>query len=254
MGGRLQGLCILVTRPAPFDDHACELIRREGGQAISLPAIVIEPQISSPASGEYDWAIFVSRNAVKHGHQWLPQLRRMPRLAAVGGATAEELERLGYSNVLRPEAGFTSEALLECPDLNAVRGEQILIVRGSGGRELIADTLRERGAIIEYLEVYRRVPARPSAARLAEIRRMFAASTIGFVGVGSIEIFDSLMTLLGPSAHTLLARTQLVTASERVVKKAESLGLGGRMLLASGPQDALLVDAIVNDLAASEKA
>lgn len=254
VGGRLQGLRILVTRPAPLDDQACELIRREGGQAISLPPIVIEPRTPAPATGEYDWVIFVSRNAVLHGHEWLAGLAKTPRLAAVGCATAEELERLGYSGVLRPDAGFTSEALLERAELNSVRGQQIMIVRGSGGRELIADTLRERGACVDYLEVYLREPARPSAERLAEIRRLFAASRISFVGVGSIEILDSLMTLLGPSAHALLARSQLVTASERVVKKAESLGLGGHILLASGPRDASLVDTIANDLRTSRKA
>jgi len=84
------------------------------------------------------------------------------------------------------------------------------------------------------------------------MRRLLAAATIDFVMVGSVEILDALIALLGPPAKALLTRTRLVTASERVVKKAESLGLGRRILLASGPQDALLVDTIANEPAAED--
>lgn len=253
MGRRLKGRRILVTRPRPFNEEACELIRGEGGEAIALPAIAIEARPARAQAADYDWVIFVSRNAVMHGHALLLQASSdCPRLAAVGGATAAELERLGFSDVLRPASGFASEALLERAELDTVAGQNILIVRGNGGRELLADTLGERGARVDYAEVYRRTRACPAAARLAEIRRQLAAAAIDFVMVGSVEIMEALMALLGPPATTLLTRTQLVTASERVVKKAESLGLGRRILLASGPQDALLVDTIANEPAAKD--
>ncbi len=252
VGGRLKGYRILVTRPRPFDEEACELIRSEGGDAIALPAIAIEAQTARARATGYDWVIFVSRNAVKHGHALLQMSSVRPRLAAVGGATAAELEQLGFSAVLRPASGFTSEALLNCAELNTVAGQRILIVRGDGGRELLAETLGERGGQVEYAEVYRRVQSCPSAARLAEIRRLLAAASIDFVAVGSIEILEALMALLGRPATALLSRTRLVTASERVVKKAGSLGLGRRILLASGPQDALLVDTIANEPAAKD--
>jgi len=252
VSGRLKGQRILVTRPRPFNEEACERIRDEGGDAIALPTLVIEAQTARAPATDYDWIIFVSRNAVLHGLAQLLQAPPFPRLAAVGGATATELEQHGMEGVLRPTSGFTSEALLECAELNAVAGKRILIVRGNGGRELLATALGERGARIDYAEVYRRVRARPSAARLAEMRRLLAAATIDFVMVGSVEILDALIALLGPPAKALLTRTRLVTASERVVKKAESLGLGRRILLASGPQDALLVDTIANEPAAED--
>ncbi len=254
MSSRLDGISVLVTRPRPFNEDACDLVRAEGGTAIALPAIRIEPQAAATDMGACDWAIFVSRNAVRHGHRSLNRGDHAPRVAAVGSATAEELERHGFTDIVRPEQGFTSEALLQHPALQAVRGARVRIVRGNGGRELLAETLRERGASVEYLEVYRRIPETHSRARLAEIRRLLAAAGIDFVTVGSGETLDALTGLLGPSASALLRRSQLVTASERVVKMAESLGLGGRILLASGPQDALLVDSIANEPAVEETA
>ena len=67
MSGRLKGQRILVTRPRPFNEEACERIRDEGGDAIALPTLVIEAQTARAPATDYDWIIFVSRNAVLHG-------------------------------------------------------------------------------------------------------------------------------------------------------------------------------------------
>jgi uroporphyrinogen-III synthase len=68
-------------------------------------------------------------------------------------------QRHGIRDVLSPPLRFDSEALLELPELTAVAGKRVIIFRGDGGREVLGDTLKARGAAIEYVTCYRR--ARP---------------------------------------------------------------------------------------------
>ena len=118
MSSRLDGISVLVTRPRPFNEDTCDLVRAEGGRAISLPAIRIEPQAIETITGACGWAIFGSRNAVRHGHRSLDRGGHPPRVAAIGSATAEELERLGFTDIVCPEHGFTTERLSKEPKEN----------------------------------------------------------------------------------------------------------------------------------------
>ncbi|WP_296815495.1 uroporphyrinogen-III synthase [Thiobacillus sp.] len=61
----------------------------------------------------------------------------------------------GVEDVVTPD-GQDSEAVLALPQLQAVAGRQVVIVRGVGGRALMADTLRARGADVHFMECYRR--------------------------------------------------------------------------------------------------
>ena len=77
---------------------------------------------------------------------------------SVGAATAQILADHGL-DVSYPAAGDDSEALLELPQLReaiARPDARVLIMRGEGGRELLAERLREQGASVDYLELYRR--------------------------------------------------------------------------------------------------
>jgi uroporphyrinogen-III synthase len=82
-----------------------------------------------------------------HGLAW-PQ---MPTLA-VGATTAASWQESGVQPQVPQDA--RSEGLLALPALNAVRGKRILILRGDGGREFLAEQLRGRGALVDYCECY----------------------------------------------------------------------------------------------------
>ena len=110
----------------------------------------------------YDLVIFVSANAVRFGADMLDQ-RRDLKVAAVGQATAAALNAAGYRVSLMPSEGADSEALLAMPQLAHMAGQRVLIVRGTGGRELLSEVLTARGAQVQYAEVYTREAGLPLA-------------------------------------------------------------------------------------------
>jgi uroporphyrinogen-III synthase len=245
----LAGVRVLVTRPA---EQARELARRieaEGGEAVVFPVLAIEPVIDLAAVRaaigpvrDYDVVVFVSRNAVAHGHALLERRSPgAPLIAAIGPSTARALEALGATVAIRPAAGYTSEALLADPALRDLRGRRVLIVRGHGGRELLAETLRARGATVAYAEVYRRAAAHADASAL---RARWHSRGMDLVTALSIETLDALRVALGDEGHALLAGAALVTASDRVIKRAAALGLNS-VVQARGPDDAALVEAMI---------
>jgi uroporphyrinogen-III synthase len=244
----LAGLRVLVTRPQGLGEDLVQAIESRGGKAVLLPAITIEPvqpdtselaELSTlPAGG---LAIFASRNAVAWGARYLPQPR--PRVAAIGPSTAKALAELGLTPDIRP-AGFTSEHLLEQPEFQDLNGVRVFIIRGAGGRETLATGLQSRGARVRYLDVYRRLPAPLDPARRGEILRLWKAGDIHLYTATSVDVFRNLCTLLGPEGAPLLRSTPLVTVSRRVLQIAEQWGHAAACLLAEGPDDRSLADAI----------
>ena len=78
------------------------------------------------------------------------------KVIAIGPTTARAVSDLFGCTVIHSDVGVTSEDLLSLPELEEIAGKQIGILRGKGGRELLAAELRERGAVVDYFEVYRR--------------------------------------------------------------------------------------------------
>src|SRR4051812_22211475 len=133
------------------------MIEAEGGRALRFPAIEIEPRAAARPSGNLDMAIFISPTAVREGLKYLAPPPRGTRIVAISRGTRRELERHGVTGALAAEDGADSEALLALPALQQLAGQRIAIFRGDGGRGLLGDTLRARGATVEYVECYRRV-------------------------------------------------------------------------------------------------
>lgn len=247
MTGALAGVRVLVTRPAEQARDLARRIEAEGGEAIVFPVLAIEPEADlagvRAAVGpvcNYDIVVFVSPNAVAHGHALLDaRSDRAPRVAVIGPSTALALEARGVTVAIRPAAGYTSEALLAEPALRELHGQRVLIVRGGSGRELLAETLRARGAQVAYAEVYRRVAAQADAAAL---RARWRSHGIDLVTALSVETLDAIQAALADQG--LLSAAALVTASDRVIKRAAALGLSG-VVQARGPDDAALVEAMI---------
>lgn len=255
MSDELRGISVLVTRPSHQADNLVKLIESHGGEALRFPALQIEENTNRDAVlatigniADYDIAIFISINAVNNGVQYLPAQGKRPLLAAIGPSTARALVEAGFRNDIKATRGFTSEALLREPAFKDVANKKIVIFRGSGGRALLGRELEERGAKVTYAEVYRR--DRPEGLD-PEIESRIAAGTVDLITATSAETLVNLFELAAESTVTSLKRTRLVTASDRVVKKAAALGFEQDALLADGPDDQALVDAILKWRAAS---
>ena len=242
----LAGVDVLVTRPAGQAGELVAAIEAAGGRSILFPVIEIAPR--SPQDIEADIAgladpdivIFISRNAVEHGLAWSGDAA----IAAVGPATAAAVEAAARVVDIRPAGGFDSESLLAEPVLGDVRGKTIRIIRGNGGRELLATTLRERGAAVDYLEVYARRRPGYTETEIAHVAQQLEAGEIGAVVVMSVESFGNLLALLTEPGRRALAETLLVTPASRVIKEMTDRLPGCSVTLADGPGADEIVRAI----------
>ena len=246
---RLDARSIVVTRPERQAGALARLIEDAGGRALRYPAIEIEasgsPELDAIVATleSFDVAIFISRNAVEEGLARVRALRPWPAglaVAAVGAGTRRALEAQGMTGVVAPEGPADSEALLEQPLLKAAAGRRIVIFRGEGGRELLASTLRARGATVDYAECYRRV--RPAT----DVRPLIAEWTRGGVDavtVSSGEALANFAALLGSEGRDLLAATPLFVPHARVGDEARLLGLGSVQV--AGPADEEMLAALV---------
>jgi uroporphyrinogen-III synthase len=242
----LAGVTVLVTRPAAQAGELVAAIDAAGGRSIVFPVIQITPRSPQDIAADLaglaapDIVIFVSRNAVEHGLAWSGE----GAIAAVGPATAAAIEAAARVVDIRPASGFDSESLLEEPALRDVGGKTIRIIRGSGGRELLATTLRERGATVDYLEVYARHAPAHTEQEIAAVAQQLEDREIVAVVIMSVESFHNLLALLPRSSHRALAETRLVTPASRVIKEVTDRLPGCAVTLADGPGADEIVRAI----------
>ena len=243
----LQGVSVLVTRPRAQARDLIDTIERKGGTAICLPVIEIVPRDSATIGSDAaklppaDIAIFVSTNAVANGISHADG----GLIAAIGPATAAAIAATGRTADITPSGGHDSESLLREPALQNVGGKHIRIIRGNDGRELLAETLRERGAIVSYLTVYERVMPKISDQSLLEIEKACLAGEISAITMMSIQTLNNLLAAVPESLADELMKVPLVTPAARVIKEALDRFPASRPILASGTQADDMVDAII---------
>lgn len=146
---------------------------------------------------------------------------------------------------IMPADGFDSEHLLTASKLFDVAGKCVRIIRGQSGRELLAETLRSRGADVDYLSVYERTLPLYRADEVDALLASWRAGKVNVVTVMSVATLDNLLALLPEDALPMLARTPLVTPADRVIKQVQQKLPGMPTTLASAPDADAMVRAIV---------
>lgn len=220
----LDGLRVLVTRPAEQAEPLCRLLERHGAQVTRMPMQVIEPVRQSTAAATQlqqhrdalAW-IFTSVNAVRYARTLDAGV--WPLCIAVGPATAAALQHAGIEDVITPAQQHDSEAVLALDVLQDVRDRTVAIVTGECGRETMQTELAARGAQVTRIEVYRRValPHTPEALATACAEVDAAVFTNG-------ESLRLMFTRIADDARFALLGLQLVVPSRRVVEQALELG------------------------------
>ena len=225
----LTGIGIAITRPINQAKKLAALIDQAGGTPILFPLIEIEPlkdysQFEAVTSEieNYDCAIFISSNAVQNG---MPRLLKQGipsnlNFAAIGPVTASELQSFGIKDVLIPNGRFDSESLLALPEMHAVSNKKVLIVRGVGGREVLAETLKARGAQVSFAECYQRINPQTNCELLANL---YNEKKLHAIVVTSSEAMRHLLDLAGDADW--LRNVALCVNHARIADLPRQLGL-----------------------------
>lgn len=232
-GLALDGRCIVVTRPAEQAGGLCRAIRAAGGEALLFPVLAIGPVADAGPLNDivdhlddFDIAFFVSPNAVRHALDSLVARRQWPaglRVATVGKGSERELRRHGFERVIAPQSGFDSESVLALPEFaaEAVAGRRVLVFRGDGGRDLLGDTLLERGAEVVFVPCYRRY--RPDIDPSPILDRALEA-TLDALLLTSSEGVGNLVEMVGSAGMQTLRDVPVFAPHPRIVEHARAAG------------------------------
>ncbi|MEH6470697.1 MAG: uroporphyrinogen-III synthase [Halopseudomonas sp.] len=252
----LAGQRVLVTRPTHQADKLCDSLVALGAEVVRFPTLSIHPtRPTDPAYqtlknyfldlDHYKGVIFISANAARLGYDWIdqywPQLPAATLWLAVGSATGRALQQLGLPVTI---AGGTmdSEALLALSPLQQLNNEKILICRGHAGRELLGESLQQRGAKVDYAELYHReIPVYSQA----EIKSIIYKSAASVMLVSSGEALTNLASLTkqpGTEISTLID-TPLVVPSQRVARLAQQNHFN-HIEVAANATDEAMIDAV----------
>lgn len=248
----LAGRCVWITRPEAQAESLSLALAALGADVVAAPTLeIIAPEDRTVAIAALQQlecspiAVFVSRNAVDWSQQLLVDRQLSAVLSnsqvfAVGPATGLALENAGVMAVTTPADGADSEALLALPALQSelVREKQVAIVRGTGGRELLADTLKKRAAKPFFVEVYQRVVHAGTAARMPGLWQsqpptaIVASSTMGL---------QALLQMTPPQYQPLLLDCRLLALGRRLPAQADALGFKNCLpVSASGGDNAVI--------------
>lgn len=251
----LAGKRFWLTRPAAQVQELQQALEKLGAQILTLPLLAIVPV---PIDGvnkqrlmnldSYDLVFFVSSNAAAIGlnaiHDFWPQYPTQLQNFAVGPGTAKVVQGFGL-DVAWPTERMSSEAMLALPQLQDIKGSNALIVRGVGGREILAEGLLARGATVDYVELYERQLPQYEP----EFLRKYLNQHPDAVVVSSAESLDNLCALFKPLGSDW-QQFRLQVSSDRLATHAQELGFAHCAVLA-GASDGAIIEGLLSTFAAT---
>ena len=251
----LKGKTIVITRPIEQAKKLVALLEKAGAKSVLFPLIEITAladytefnsvlaQLSS-----MDLAIFISTNAVQNGMSRLVQsysmLPNTLKFAAIGPTTAQALQNYGVQHVIKPMNRFDSETLLALPEMQNVQGKNVMIFRGVGGREVLADTLSTRGANVIFAECYRRVNPQTNVNLLVSLSQK---NQLNALVVTSSEAMRSLLELTENGLAQWLKNTKICINHMRIYDDLPPY-LYAQTYVASAPGDDAMLQCLENTL------
>jgi uroporphyrinogen III methyltransferase/synthase len=230
----LFGQRIIVTRDRRQSSMLAEPLEALGAETLFVPVIEIDDAAESSSLDQavrdlhlYDWLIFTSANGVRHFVEALDRstadLRSLrAKLCAVGSATAAALEALHLRVDVVPEE-YVAESLVAALAQESLAGKRILLPRAAVARDLVPDTLRERGAVVDVVEAYRTVipidakaHAQEALARRPQWIAFTSSSTVkNWVAVAGRESLGSVkIASIGPVTSSTARQLGLTVTVE----------------------------------------
>ncbi|MEG0009661.1 MAG: uroporphyrinogen-III synthase [Aeromonas sp.] len=235
----------LVVRPAQQAEELVQLLRQQGHQPLCCP--LLETRAGSelsrlpPLLSKADVVIAVSMHAINFAHHFLLQTgQTWPHIDyfAVGQASADAFAEIGIQAQSPDDP--RSEGLLLLPALQQMTGKRVLILRGNGGRDLIARTLASRGALVHYCATYERHYPELDGNTLTH---HWQSAGLDSLLITSGELLQRLLELVPSQQQPWLYDRLLVVPSPRVAELAEAAGFT-RIVIAQGASNQALVAAL----------
>jgi uroporphyrinogen-III synthase len=202
----LAGARVVVTRALHQSEELARPLRERGAAVILLPMIEIAPPADTEPLrraarqiDEYDWIIFSSANAVEALARYIEpgQGSLHARIAVVGAATCEAVERHGWRVDVVPEE-FVAESLIEALSPEALHGQRILLPSAAVTRDVIPRALRQHRAVVDVIEAYRNVMPEHASA---QARAIFSENPLpAWVTFTSSSCVDNLVSAVGAEA------------------------------------------------------
>jgi uroporphyrinogen III methyltransferase/synthase len=251
----LFGKRVLVTRSREQASALSERLRELGAEPLEYPAIEIAPPKDMTPLDEaiatlsaYDWLVFTSANGVRalvdrmsEKGMDIEALGR-PKIAAIGPATAQALQRYDLRVDYMPEVYLAEEIAAGIGD---VAGQRILLPRVERAPKHLARALRAKGAAVDEVTAYRTV----AVGAPDELKALLKDGQIDIVTFTSSSTVRNLVANLpGPTPATLLSRCLVACIGPVTARTAQDLGLRVDVL-AQKHTIAGLVEAIVTTVA-----
>ena len=228
---------VIVTRPAAQAADWVIALHARQLDAVALPLIGIAA-VDEPAPLLAAWralvgyrlVMFVSANAAHHFFALQPRGRTWPAslwAASPGPGTTRALIGLGVPapQIIEPPAGapqFDSESLWLRLQRQDWQDAEVLIVRGDGGRDWLADMLGRHGARVTHLAAYRRTVPQFDAGEQAVLLAALGAPAAHLWFFSSSEAITHLAALVPPG--TGWRHAQALATHPRIAAKATQLG------------------------------
>lgn len=242
----MSKLGLLNTRPAEQNVELTRLVQQAGYDVVECPALQIKTQTLQQAA---DWTqqdiwVFVSRNAVTHFARQLNSaaVNEAAKLIAVGAGTAQAISQLGWPNLQPLPENFDSEGMLALDALAKPDGLRVGVVRGDGGRELLAQTLRQLGAQVQFYEVYQRVNA-PFCNQAWQQFRKFQQPVILFSSQTSLV---ALLSQLDADNQAWCYQQPIIVFSQRIADFARQQGFVGSVVVTRNASDQAVLDSLIS--------
>ena len=219
---------ILNTRPSGQNLEISAAINKSGNIAIDLPTLEINATSNAwlknmPDLGEIDYAIFTSPNAVKYYFSeisttnWNNQIQ----VIAIGNATLSTLKSHNINALFTPKEA-SSESLLELCCLQDVKNKNIILITGTTGRDLIYNTLTQRGATLTVLKVYKTCLPKYN---YQDLKELWQKQNVDLILYTSQQSMYNLFTLFDEQAHPWLRSILSIVISQRLSQTATQLGI-----------------------------